>query len=931
MANPSVSLARSVDRQLAAKLLGLDGLLEITPAECSCPFCPKKTLIIYHDLALSADWLACHSCGFAGDLIEFAAKVWKCDVNMAARRLQAEGAIRWNVVTDAALASYHRDHIGYRQRVNQFWDHAVNERYGCDPSSLLRSQRNARLSENLKGWHRGCELLGVATRTEVEDLYVPASMTPRERLTPSGKRTLRRGSGAGKRRPLPGTGWAEVLVLPFYDLPGRISGFVFGQSPGGEEITDWRARFLNLGPCSAKPKPVGWTNLAVFFQNTDRWLGDSLFVIVDINVATRLSLDALQTALHALPITSVIYDLKHYDYSLLDQLPEWNATVASDYDYVRSLDLARLLSARFLSSHDLAVVTHTSNPINMIARNTLASIRRWALPADQITENSVRLRKTTMRTRQRPLSEMTFTYPVLVGPPAEQSPPVVPPEPRAPLWSPHVFINGRDVLERDGLWADVRAQEPVVNAIPRIDRIRVCRYRETLLCGRVIFPRQGTTPSQTVTFAVPQTQVARQGLFPVLQTVCRQHGQNFTFKRSWAKDSELLTSEFQRPIVQADADVIGYHAPSQSFRFPVFALRQGGDIVTDDAVDLADRAGGVWDLAPPDDTAWLRERLAALSATGPETRLIWAVAGLTAYQALTPVWALPPLNVAVEGTLAQTVVRDLVRWMGGLEFDVPNHRQADRLEHALRQFAERHPWPTWLQPAENPRLPLISGLRQTMETGNLWLPVDFHSARIAEFRGHVVLAPRARLLPESTAEAVRPILPSFLRYVCQNQAQTRDAAKTGVEQVFVALASWFASLGGRRETVLSGRDSVRSPQNQRSFRAMVRLVCRLCDDGNLAVVDRSATSVRAKRSPAIVRPGNSKDPYEIPIPSVLAGLRRARVVLPTADELIRAGLTHARVSLQDTSSGPILIVPVDAWNEALPCRLSAGEKADRVA
>jgi len=119
------------------------------------------------------------------------------------------------------LASYLFYHVEYRRRLKDLWQQAqkyLNNR--LSPTlSYLRQAYGLQCHMSLERWQEGPgQLVGAAAVSQVEAAFVPGVLQPRDGPGPQycvGQRIFK------------GLGWDDVLLTPFYDLPGRVAGFMF--------------------------------------------------------------------------------------------------------------------------------------------------------------------------------------------------------------------------------------------------------------------------------------------------------------------------------------------------------------------------------------------------------------------------------------------------------------------------------------------------------------------------------------------------------------------------------------------------------------------------------------------------------------------------------------------------------------------------------
>ena len=221
------------------------------------------------------------------------------------------------------------------ERVARFWSDALDRR-NRDYSDALNEidwlvgiLRVHRQEPNLP---KDSRLIGAATTQQVEDLFHPKSIQVTERSNRNGRTSSRRGSGAGASRLFHGHGWGETLVLPFYDFPGRVSGFLFVGRNADVKAGDVVYKAVNRGPSNRSLKEAGIAMAPTLTGAPQGLLGGSVFLLADPLTALRVQCKSLLSNNHFLPVGGLWADAKHqtqaFDTGLIPSQPIVWAPVA---------------------------------------------------------------------------------------------------------------------------------------------------------------------------------------------------------------------------------------------------------------------------------------------------------------------------------------------------------------------------------------------------------------------------------------------------------------------------------------------------------------------------------------------------------------------------------------------------------------------------
>ena len=169
---------------------------------------------VFDDAVGGGGWFVCGDCNRYGDMIELAAATWELSIPAAVAKLQRGGLA---LPDDAdSIGAYLRQHVQYRVRLTAMWDQAREQiaapnRKGERLLSTLRLHCRAPQER----WADGPgHLIGSLETDQVERAFAPGSMSHADgrnrKANPSANRTFR------------GKDWRDLLVLPFWDLPGRL-------------------------------------------------------------------------------------------------------------------------------------------------------------------------------------------------------------------------------------------------------------------------------------------------------------------------------------------------------------------------------------------------------------------------------------------------------------------------------------------------------------------------------------------------------------------------------------------------------------------------------------------------------------------------------------------------------------------------------------
>lgn len=278
----------------AADALGLSRMHDALPTVTTCPLCQAARLYVYDDAA-GGCWAHCRDCRFSGNLVDLAAKLWDTTPEAALHQLACEHGASPDQAA-AAADHWSQRRTLYQRRVADSWREA--QRYlasGAANVGWLRQQYGlgASVALNSARWGDGpARLLGAL---------------PYRRLA----EVLSQSEGRRPRGVFIGPGWADVLVVPFYDVPERICGF-YAVGRKGVWPADHVYRTVPTAP-PAEPgvdraerpglRDAGLSFLPLLTDSPNP-LGRYAVVVDDVIVALRLQLRNFQVSTRPLPIVA---------------------------------------------------------------------------------------------------------------------------------------------------------------------------------------------------------------------------------------------------------------------------------------------------------------------------------------------------------------------------------------------------------------------------------------------------------------------------------------------------------------------------------------------------------------------------------------------------------------------------------------------------
>jgi hypothetical protein len=294
-----------VGRVPLLSLLGVDQPASALPARVSCPICRTGRLTIFPDGA-QAVWCHCSACQFAGDVLQLMVKAWNLKLPQAVDRLAASGVVIPDEVRQGQAWDDYERRVLWRQQVEEFWRTSkpyLWQEYEAPDISLLLQTLKIHSKRAVIAWPESVgSLFGAANRLQVESLFHPESTAYRQE-------NGRSGHGAGRNRLFRGPGWRNILVMPFYDMPGRICGFLFAGRNANAAAGDI---FYRAVDCQSNGQRIQEAGLAMLpLAMTSQQPNDTIYVMREPFVALQLQVRAYRQGEMPLPIVASYEDGRH--------------------------------------------------------------------------------------------------------------------------------------------------------------------------------------------------------------------------------------------------------------------------------------------------------------------------------------------------------------------------------------------------------------------------------------------------------------------------------------------------------------------------------------------------------------------------------------------------------------------------------------------
>lgn len=831
--------------------MGSDISQNVLPAIVQCPLCQKRRGYVYRDPAFDGQWFYCHDCHAACDMIELAAVMWKISPLNTLRKLKEMGfEIPEAVLVEGATESYERKHIDARRRTRQFWRQALRYFVESADPSLRGLQAHLGVQDHLApAWqYRGARFIGAADAQEIRGFHLAEQRYESKHARP--RRLLFRGQG-----------WKDVIVVPFWDLPGRICGFLYIGRQGREEdiIYHHTPEFVPRGKTGQHHCiEAGITMPLAVLQSEFRhpMFGNTVFVMDDPIMALRLQLRHMRHTQVPLALIGTWDEPRYRTKNVWEWLPTSNVIVWSPAQTTGSLRLAQDAGAK-ISEISISESELEKNLRHQTPEHWFQRVQQETVPWDEAVRH--RLKGLSQIKTEELLLELELTggnlRKFISGCRGELA------ESLQHIHDGHTTVRtvhyGKYVIgENEDGWSvqstvidTCGRREPsyqICDAVIRIEYILRTSTKRNYYRGFVRFA------GQTIPFT-EKTETLDKSLWAWLKSLIAQHGLGApTALSGWIQRLLDIAIRFCQPEVVWSADVVGWDETRRQFNFPDFAIALSGDVV-DDHVCLS-TGGSIPGQGLIKPAPLGRFATEALSEYNEETQIFWAMAACVANNILAPALYFTPRGILLDGIGAQTIGAAAAVRLGCNE---------DYTFHIIT-----HRWPTLFSLGMqdwkmiDARLPDGAACQAIFK-----MPTPTINVLGVRQQWNIVTCHRKLGSMQLVKDVAARVLPAYLKDVCERRFDIPHRYPDETDNILNDMASWFHRQSGDPLTVHRARDVLRVPGRPAGETHFIELLRFLFNEGRLKNVPVDFDDV-PESVPKMVE-SESRDQVWIPQRSVI--------------------------------------------------------------
>jgi hypothetical protein len=882
----------------------------VLPCETQCPLCSGSKLRIYHDYNSHGVWIYCRDCRFAGDIIELAMAAWKgLDIRTTIKKIEAMGIdIPPERLVPVNVDIYVLVHPDRRKRMWTLWEKS-QKRLLVDDSKIhrfLQHKLGIRLNLDRDRWLQGPGLfVGGTDKGTVESTFMPNVHANPTRL-----------GNAGSDRVFVGAGWTDVLALPFSDFPGRIKGFLF-YGREGRIPTDTRYKLIRYsGEGVIDKRSWYWrsseNDCGIAMYEAAWHAKDTLFVMSDPFLALRMQSWHLQDNSIPAPVVSMYADTQVRTNPMIwgnfkQQLIFWGKPDAEMFRHAKAVN--GLVSMTGFGI-DGPIKTFTKTPLS----EWLGRAKEDAQPWEEALETV--LNKLPTATSEAILLGMELSPSELVKflrtCPDDLQERLEPCIQRTVTRT--ILLNDTAIREDNGWYID-KTSELISSAVLRIEEVVYHpRLDQIYYTGRVLIA------GRNVPFCERSTTVESNTFRWMRHLLLRANAGYMEYAPKWEPLAVTIATRFHPPTSCQGLDSVGWNEDRTCFVFPDYLIDKKGEVVEDPAIKVNRRRTPGLMLRRPEELTG--DDIAALSQQ-PAAGIFWATATSVIANIVAPIYNATPSPIGIVSD-DEDAGKNFVKALGCAEFTV-REQLRQQSEESLTDVCNEHGWPIYLRPT--PRVTVDDWLDwlTSPESKNCVVPLNWYSARaMTTRRGWYVIEAGDFLAHPGTSDAASKVLPSFLQYLARARFRIELPRLSLFKRINAALADWFAACGGDPAVVTSALKVMLSEDQSKNKQepivdSLADLLCRLYDDGELAL-ERAGFIPTGKALKALIAfPGKNGTDGDIFIPKALVNRLLLAHSAPMLDSgVISKALVDTRRGFEQEYGGlPGWMLNETYWNKRL--------------
>jgi len=875
------------------QLLGCPVKSKALPTVTTCPVCQaRKQLVVTLDTAIGGQWAYCRSCQFAGDMITLAARTWKLGIHEAIARLRLECAFENENNLAEAVDRYVAIYFQPLSLLQKFWQQCRQIHIAPSSPGMVGLQMKFNVRDIAADWlNRAGEFIGSADK-----ILVDATIQYRK-YADWVDNHQKYGHGFPSCT-FTGPGWRDLLVIPFWDQPGRIAAFLF---IGREGVQDKDYIYKSV---IWDVTDGGLAMLPAILQGKHNLLGDRKFICTDVTLAIRLHARHSREHNEHLPLAAS-WDNGTYVTKDIWKLFQANELVFWGLDQLKTIKQARIANGKVsileITPHHLANNMQDHSPQEWLRRIGYKVVP-WATALYKYLEaagnEQIDETLTILGIAGRELAEFVEGCPEKLRQRLKE---VV----DARVQETQVLFESQWVFERPDGWYLEKKNERISSGTVRIEQVVTTLNDRSYYRGVIRFNGQEYPFCE-------KAETLENGMlawaYAYLRDVC--HAGILEYSPRWNRKSIHLALKLSNPKYAHGVETIGWDSVNRQFNFPNFAIGAQGKLQDDFACLFNNMSVPGKDVQKPG--LFPREHIDSLSNRNPETQLFWATAACVVSNIVADAVNRNQTPIILAGDGAAGIGASAAIRMGCVS--VFEYKRQNHLPEQLPMFRWSSGWPAVIHEQLQPHK--FRWLEQQQGSGFIFKLSDIAGLTVG-IRGRVNLIKYARQMGSAQLlyDAAPYVIPNYLQDLYRRNIFLPDAKRDLAADVLVDLTEWFGRIGGDPGTVLSANEIMRTPYSHTPADYLSSLAITLFHHGLLKVGRQEHEWRNGNEHPAILQIADNRPSVWISQNRFTRAVERACELTP--DILL---ITQALQSQNLLLDEPIYnneygwLVPENWWN-----------------
>lgn len=771
----SRSLSRFVcwDKVIAA--LGIPVTSRALPLQIHCPLCKGSRLLIVPDPAADGQWHYCRDCGSKGDIIDLASKAWKLSHDATVAKLVQMGALYSKGEPATKLIRRYTKAAKRLERIEAMLERGKEYVLHSKELSVIMNKLEVVSRATPERYRRTYgRIMGGMPAIDVEAVFTPRNVVYNK---PGAKRK----SAKSATRIFKTGWWGDVLFIPFYDLPGRVSRFQFIGREGRLEL-DWPAKYT--ADSTHKFRDPGLT----FHPDLVKQMPSTVFAVEDLVIYLRLQ------AFHHSKSDKVLPLVNWYDSLTKRTDRAWNMFSTSKVIFwcwdmtaavvEQAIRVNGDICCTNLDDKSEAGVRHfinRSTPEAMLkmfekqAKPWPEALDQWAA---RVSEEQVEdlLRQLQVRgcNLELHLARCSKTFQAK----AERV--------LATTTSRTVTTSNCRVIEDCHGWSKLKNDGSLTalisDAVLKLDKAVYNPVdKQTYYQGRVLFNEH------EVPFCESRKTLEKDTFGWMHDLLLKEQLGVMRYDHTWSNKAMNLALMFSNVRQVAGLTSIGWNSDDNRIELPQFAIDFRGTVLNQDKALIMNSAPALR-LEPP--AVLTPIDLAPLTEDSDSSRIFWAGWLACAANILAPVVGVRTVGLAVVTESCESLVQAACASCGC------NYVPLTRKSFDLARDEEyRHNWPVMIGLADQAQKVLLRELLDSStEARNCIVRANWWQGRTLLLQGWNMLEAEADGIPAKLAMEAHKLLPAYLKNFFERQL-TIDSSATGlVQRVADDVCVWLESV-----------------------------------------------------------------------------------------------------------------------------------------